>query len=144
MAEQMNSVELQRQRERAEDLTRRRQVARLEADALNLHTLQAHAKEKIHAVDIKERYRKHNNTYAPDAVRHAALRDQMMKERGTSLSGLATRTMQVKDMPTTTGITSSDPNRLTTIRQVRHYEDNKRRIEQDQAKKAAFRADLEK
>lgn len=75
MADQMNLVELQRQRERADDLTRRRHVARLEADALNMHTLQAHAKEKMHAVDIKERYRKQSNTYAPDALRLAAFGD---------------------------------------------------------------------
>lgn len=36
------------------------------------------------------------------------------------------------------------PDRLTTIRQVRHYEDNQRRIEEERQKKAALRADLER
>ena len=54
--------------------------------------------------------------------------------------------MQVaaKDMKTATGVTKVSPERLTTIRQVRHYEDNQRRIEQDRQKKAQLRADLER
>ena len=49
-----------------------------------------------------------------------------------------------KDMKTATGVTKVSPERLTTIRQVRHYEDNQRRIEQERQKKAALRADLER
>lgn len=47
-------------------------------------------------------------------------------------------------MKTATGVTKVSPERLTTIRQVRHYEDNQRRIEEDRNKKAALRADLER
>lgn len=36
------------------------------------------------------------------------------------------------------------PERLTTIRQVRHYEDNLRRIERDRQMKADLRQDLER
>ena len=47
-------------------------------------------------------------------------------------------------MKTATGVTKVSPERLTTIRQVRHYEDNQRRIIVDQEKKAALRVDLER
>ena len=32
--------------------------------------------------------------------------------------------VKAKDMKTATGVKSIDPSRITTIRQVRHYEDN--------------------
>ena len=47
-------------------------------------------------------------------------------------------------MKSATGVTKVSPERLTTIRQVRHYEDNQRRITDDQSKKAALRGDLER
>jgi len=56
---------------------------------------------------------------------------------------MSTKPMVARDMPNATGTTRPNPDRLTTIKQVRHYEDNLRRIEEDRAKKAALRADLE-
>ena len=52
--------------------------------------------------------------------------------------------MAAPDMPTATGVTKVSPDRLTTIRQVKHYEDNQLRIQREQEKKAQLRADLEK
>ena len=40
------------------------------------------------------------------------------KARGNS------QIIKAKDMPTATGVKAVDPTRLTTIRQVKHYEDN--------------------
>ena len=90
------------------------------------------------------RYGRQNNSYASDSLRLAAYGDQIAKERFSSLgAGMSSKEMQARDMPNATGSTRVAPDRLTTVRQVRHYEDNLRRIEQDRAKKAALRADLE-
>ena len=44
-------------------------------------------------------------------------------------AGLMAKQIAAQDMKTATGVTKVSPDRLTTIRQVRHYEDNQRRIE---------------
>ena len=36
----------------------------------------------------------------------------------------ASQITKAKDMKTATGVTKVNPDRITTIRQVRHYEDN--------------------
>jgi len=46
-------------------------------------------------------------------------------------------------MKTITGVTKVSPERVTTIRQMRHYEDNQKRIHDEQQRKASLRADLE-
>mmetsp|Transcript_18324 Transcript_18324/g.24478 ORF Transcript_18324/g.24478 Transcript_18324/m.24478 type:complete len:197 (+) Transcript_18324:1784-2374(+) len=124
-------------------------VARQEADAVNKQTLKAHDRQKKHSVETKARFGRQNNSYAPDSLRMAAFGDQIAKQRGSSMGSAGLRaghplSMTAKDMPNSTGNTRMNADRLTTIRQVRHYEDNLRRIEEDRAKKVQLRADLEK
>jgi len=40
----------------------------MEADAINRVTLKIHEREKKHADDIKARFGRINNTYAPDSL----------------------------------------------------------------------------
>jgi len=42
-----------------------------------------------------------------------------------------------------TGLTKVSPDRITTLRQKQHYEDQMRRIETDRQRKAQLRFDLE-
>lgn len=56
-------------------MVRRRMVARMEADAINKHTLNNHAKERMHSIETKARFGRQNNTYAPDNLRLAAFGD---------------------------------------------------------------------
>ena len=56
LADQMNSVENQRTKEREDDLARRRRIAREEADALNKVTLKQHDKDRAHSIDTKARF----------------------------------------------------------------------------------------
>ena len=44
---------------------------------------------------------------------------------------------------TVTGLTKVSPDRITTIRQKQHYDDQMRRIEADRQRKAQLRFDLE-
>lgn len=72
IADKMDAVEKLRQRQREEDLERRRQVARFEADELNKATLKFHQKQKAHESQTRARYGRFNNSYAADSLRMAA------------------------------------------------------------------------
>ena len=143
----MDYVEKQRTKEREDDAYRRKETARLEANRVNQKTLNMHEKEKKHFLDTKARYGRQSNSYAPDSLRMAAFGGQIAaaSERGSSMNARATlHPLAAKDMPTATGVTKINPERLTTIRQVRHYEDNLKHIERERQKKADLRADLER
>ena len=109
-----------------------------------MKTLKQHEKEKKHSLETKLRNGRQSNSYAPDSLRLATYGDQIT-QRFSSMggAGMNTKPMVARDMPNATGSTRPNPDRLTTLKQVRHYEDNLRRIEEDRAKKAALRADLE-
>ena len=51
----------------------------------------------------------------------AAFGGQIAAEQGARGNS---QIVKAKDMPTATGVKKADPSRITTIRQVRHYEDN--------------------
>lgn len=73
LSEKLNELEQQRLREREDELARRRETARMEADAINRITIKMHEREKQHANETKARFNRINNMYAPDALRLASL-----------------------------------------------------------------------
>lgn len=74
----------------------------------------------------------------------ASIGGQIAGDMEGSVKGGRIVPMHAAEMPTATGLKKAKPERLTTIRQVNHYEDNLARINQDRDKKAALRADLER
>ena len=77
-----------------------------------------HAKE--YSKSIKARDGRFANSYAPETLRMATFGGQIAAEQGRGNSQI----VRAKDMKTATGVKTIDPSRVTTIRQVRHYEDN--------------------
>ncbi len=116
LANQLDQLDFQRQKERENDLAERRRIARLEADNINKKTLKQHEKEKSHFLDIKARYGRQGNSYAPDSLRMAAFGGQIAAHERSGSTGGKLRPMQAHQMPTATGLTKANPERLTTIR----------------------------
>ena len=54
-----------RQKEREDELSRKRLVAQLEANSLNKKTLREHELERDHSMEAKALMNHQNNTYAP-------------------------------------------------------------------------------
>ena len=118
---------------------------RKEADDLNLATIKMHNIQKEYTQKVKARDGRFANSYAPETLRMAAFGGQIASARNNiDSAGRRLSQMAAPDMPTATGVTKVSPDRLTTIRQVKHYEDNQLRIQREQEKKAQLRADLEK
>ena len=133
-------------RQREEERRLRQLAIKKDADECNQLTLKHHEYNKKFASNQKVKDGRFANSYAPETMRmmgagaHIA-GGQSERSFGTQRSSSQA---QAALSPTATGSTRVSPDRLTTIRQKQHYEDNLRRIQQEQAKKAALRADLEK
>ena len=113
---------------------------------MNAATLRMHSVEKEYNKKVKARDGRFANSYAPETLRMAAFGGQIATaaSMGVDASTGRRQTLGAAELPTSTGLTKVSPDRLTTIRQVRHFEDNQHRIKIDQAKKAQMKADLEK
>ena len=70
---------------------------------------------------MKARDGRFGNSYAPETLRMAAYGGVIAAEQGARGNS---QIIKAKDMKTATGVKTIDPSRITTIRQVRHYEDN--------------------
>ena len=83
--------------------------------------MKIHGFVKDYGNKVKARDGRFGNSYAPETLRMAAFGGQIAVEQ--SARG-ASQITKAKDMKTATGVTKVNPDRITTIRQVRHYEDN--------------------
>ena len=120
----------------------RRDVMKKEADEMNNATVKMHAIVKDYEKKIKTRDGRFGNSYAPETLRMAAFGGQIASTR---LGGSTNRkSTMAAELPTATGLTKVSPDRITTIRQMRHFEDNQKRISQKQVQQAQLRMDLER
>jgi len=114
----MHALETQRQKEREDDMARRRYVNRLEADTVNRATLKRHEREKVHAAQTKARFGRQSNSYAPESLRLATFGDQITNQRAGSRGTAGIRgpaPLAARDMPNATGVKMINPERLTTM-----------------------------
>ena len=149
LADKFNLKEQARVAQRDNHMAYRRNVMRKEADEMNVATMQVHAFQKDYGSKVKQRDGRFSNSYAPETLRLAAFGGQIAANDLT-LGGMnanisaGKQSMANAAMKTITGVTKVSPERVTTLRQIRHYEDNQKRIDEDRQRKASLRADLER